>query len=501
MSPPIHPADTAAPTAVSTPAQEAPLGNLILPALRSYQRDQVAAVEALHFAAEPVRATLIESATGTGKTTMAADLVSRAVARGETVLFLAHRVELIDQAAARFRSFGLQVSIERGSLRAGPEPVVCASVQTMRGERLEAFPRDAFDLIVYDECHHSVAPGGMAIVAWFHTARVVGLTATPDRADGIPLGRLYGAVAHRFGIAEAIAGEYLVPVRGIRVDVPGMDLSKVRTRRQKATDLALPGETVDLLAPAGQARLAKGSARYSVDLHPGDLGRAALAPAAVEGVVVPLLALAGARRTVVFAVDLKHAAAIADGINARQSGGARVVHYKMKPAERKAVLADHREGAYQFLVNVTLLTEGYDDPAIECVAMARPTMSRVLYCQCVGRALRLLEGKVEALLLDFVGVGSRFDLVGPEDALGAALAGPMTYYTPPLDASEAARRAALGLGPVARIRPALSKPGPVEKTVALVVPTRITYTTRVVQLIKRGTQRAHGWLSRLFGGN
>lgn len=472
--------------------------------LRPYQVEQVEAVERFH-QMHQVRSVLVEAATGVGKTTSAAELARRAVSRGETVLFLAHRRELIDQAAARFESFGLQVGIERGSRVAGAESVVCASVQTMRGERLAKFPRDAFDLIIYDECHHSVAPGGRAILDHFHTANVVGVTATSDRADGIPMSTVYANVAHRYGIAEAIAGGYLVPVKGIHIDVPGMDLSKVRQRRQMVDgSVERPGETVDLLAPAGQARIApEGGKRYSVDLHPGDLSRAVLDPMAVEGVVVPLLALAGNRRTVVFAVDRKHAAAIAASLNEKRPDCARVVHGAMKVRDRKATLAAHQAGEYQFLVNVLILAEGYDDPAIECVAMARPTQSRVLYSQAVGRALRLFAGKTLALLLDFVGVGSKFDLVGPEDALAGALEGPVERYVPPAQPETFAeaynKRMRAALGVPSKTTSPVTAPAPFN-------PTNVRFTTRVVELVRgagraagRAVVRAGGWFSRFFG--
>lgn len=515
---------------------------MVAVSLRPYQHEQVDSVERLHLEGG-YRSVLVEAATGSGKTTSAAELARRAVSRGETVLFLAHRRELIDQAAARFESFGLQVGIERGSRHAGPEPVVCASVQTLRGPRLAKFPRDAFDLIIVDECHHVPSPSYRAILAHFHTARIVGVTATVDRADGIALGEVFQRVAHRYGIERAIAEQYLVPVRGIQVEVPGMDLSAVRSRRMMKrippgpSGLPLPnvidptgdepGETIDLLSPAGQARIAaagkrapNGERRYAVDLHPGDLGRAVIEPEAIEGVVVPLLELAGSRKTVVFAVDLNHANAIAESINAKRGDGtARVVHYKLKARERRAILDAHKAGEYQYLINVTLLTEGYDDPSIECIAMARPTQSRVLYCQAVGRALRLYAGKSVALLLDFVGVGSRFDLVGPEDALGKALISLDRYRSP----NAPNPKKALAVMP--RRVPAPIAPVASESTALVPRTPSVSFTTRLVELVRGGARlilgvpsdsrnrrrarkvsrktegrKKRSWWARLFGG-
>ena len=445
---------------------------------------------------EGYRSVLVEAATGTGKTISAGNMISKWVARGQTVLFIAHRWELIDQAARTFRDvFGLEVGIERGAMCAGSEPVVCASVQTMRGPRLEKFPRDAFDVIVVDECHHAAARSYGNIFSHFHTARIVGVTATPDRADGRPLGGVFQKVAHRYGIAEAIDDGYLVPIRGIQVTVPGMDLSNVRERRQtKHGSRARPGETIDLLAPAGQARVAPlpagPAARYAMDLHPTDLGKAVIDPLAVEGVVVPMLELAGDRRTVVFAVDLPHAEALAASVCAKLgAGAARVVHYKLHRDERRKIIDAHKAGEYRFLINCVLLTEGYDDPEIECVVMARPTMSRILYVQAVGRALRCFAGKVEALLLDFVGVGSKFDLVGPEDALGPALVGPVLRTT------SSPKK-------VARARAALSNAMVVAPLGGPWFGPRAAFVTKLVQLV-RGAREAKkkigGWFARLLG--
>ncbi|MGN6106307.1 MAG: DEAD/DEAH box helicase [Kofleriaceae bacterium] len=472
--------------------------------LRPYQLEQVESVERYHHIHQ-VRSVLVEAATGTGKTTSSAELARRAVPRGETVLFLAHRRELIDQAAARFQSFGLLVGIERGSSRAGAEPVVCASVQTMRGPRLWKFPHDAFDVIIVDEAHHAAAPSYQAIFDHFPNARIVGVTATTDRADGIPLRTVFSHVAHRYGIAEAIHDGYLTPIRGIQVTVPGLDLSKVRLRRQvkrgRGVDPTadIHNETTDILAPAGQARVSPDGERYSIDLHPGDLGRAAIAPEAVEGIVVPLLELAEARRTIVFAVNVRHAAAIAESICVKRGRGvARIVHHRMKARERKAVQAAHRAGEFQFLVNVMLLTEGYDDPAIACVAMARPTQSRVLYSQAVGRALRLFAGKEFALLLDFVGVGAKFDLVGPEDALGAALAGPIERVgAAPADKVEQENRPR-----VRRVEEVVSAPS---RALAAIIAVesgravRVRFTTKVIELVRGRARAVGGWFARAFG--
>lgn len=379
--------------------------------LRPYQQIAVeSALRELGYLAGAVaarRSTLIEAATGTGKTTSFAEIVRRAFELGaRRALVLAHRRELVDQALARLLAAGLDAAIERGARSAAGARVVVSSVQTIT-RRLDKYGPGAFDVIVIDECHHAPAPGYLGVLGHFSSARVLGVTATPDRADGAALGAVFESVAARYGISEAARDGYLARAIGLRVEVPGMDLSKVRRR------VLAPRETSSLHAM-----------RDAVDLHPGDLGRAALSPEAVEGVAGPLLDLASDRRTILFAVNRAHAAAIAVALCARRAGCARAV-WGSSPT-RADDIAAHQAGEFQFLVNVMVLTEGYDDPAIACVAMARPTQSRALYAQACGRGLRLHPSKVNCLILDFVGVSCEHDLVGPEDVLGGALLGPVT---------------------------------------------------------------------------
>lgn len=400
------------------------------PALRPYQ---VAAVDGAEAAfANGTRAALVVQATGTGKTSAFAEVVRRYLAAAPVraparphvtlvgvaparrlpvaprrVLVLAQRRELLDQASARLEAFGVRVVRGLTLGRAGVAHV--ASVQSA-ARRLATLPPDAFGLIVLDEAHHGCSPSHLAVLRHFPNARVLGLTATPDRADGASLGMAFEKCVARYDLAEAIRDGHLVPARGIRVDVDGLDLSHVRTK------------------PITAEASSTGAWRDIADLHPGDLGRAAIVPAAVEGVVGPLLALTGTRRTVVFAVDRRHAIAITDSLNAHVPGCARVVHGGMRVRDRRAVLAQFAAGEFQYLINVLLLVEGWDLPAIECVALARPTTSRIFVAQACGRALRPAPGKAEALILDFTSATSKFSLVGPEDVLAGAFREPVASY-------------------------------------------------------------------------
>lgn len=378
------------------------------PRLRPYQQECVDAVLA---DLSVVRSTVVEAATGTGKSTTGAELARLAVGNGGRVLILAPRREIVDQFAARCREFGLRTGVLRGSSDVYGDRVVVTTSQTM-ARRLMLFAPNYFALILQDEAHHAPAKQARGVLKHFSHAKLVGLTATPDRADGVSLGLVFERCAFRYGIAAAVQAGYLVPVRGIRVEVPGMDLSKIR-RRTRETNVA---PSYEVAAPK------------FTDLHPAELGAMVIAPECVEGVALPTMELAGQRPTVVFAVDRRHAAAIATAMNARRSGCARVVHGAMRKCDRDATLADFAAGAYQFIVNCMLLTEGWDMPRVSCVAMARPTTSRITYAQCVGRGLRLADNKEDCLLLDFVGTTEELDLVGPEDVLAGALVGPVVSH-------------------------------------------------------------------------
>ncbi len=351
--------------------------------LYPFQADAVAAIKA-QFAAGH-RSTLLVLATGLGKTTVAAELARDRTTYGQRTLLLAPREEIVDQIADRVRSMGVWVGIEQGKRRSSGEPVVVATVQTMQGRRLQSFAPDAFDFLVADECHHAPAKSWQTTVGHFPYAHLLGVTATPCRADGQALGDTFETVAYRYDLREAIRDEWLAPLTARRVVVDGIDLSGVRAR-------------------AG-------------DLAQDELAALMSAERAVQGVVSPLLDLAGDRKTMVFAVDVAHAYALSAAIRTHRPGASRVAHGEMPTTERARLLADFRAGEFQFLVNCALYTEGFDLPALSCIAMVRPTKSLGLFMQCLGRGTRRAPGKADCLLLDFTGAAGRHRLVGPADCL------------------------------------------------------------------------------------
>lgn len=354
--------------------------------LRPYQVEAIANVERDWSAGH--QRVLVVCPTGMGKTHTFAELARRTVACGGRVLVLAHRTELLEQARAKLLEAGCDAAIEQAGRRARGADVVVASVQTLRGARLERFARVAFELIIVDEAHHVRAAGYETILSHFSSARVLGVTATPDRLDGKGLGEVFSTCAYRYELRDAIRDEWLVPIVARRIELEGVDLSEVHTRRG--------------------------------DLDQAELGEVMTSEAALHGVVVPLLRESSGRRTLGFAVDVAHAHALAEVANRYEPGCARALDGTMAADERRRLLAAFRVGKFRVLWNCEVLTEGFDDPGISCVALCRPTKSRALLTQMVGRGTRRAdaEGKRDVLVLGIApSTLGRHSLVCPADVL------------------------------------------------------------------------------------
>ncbi len=351
--------------------------------LRPYQ---VEAVEGVYEQLADFRSTLIVMPTGTGKTTVFGAVAKRW--KQGRVLILAHRDELIQQAASRLRNAtGQFVDIEQAQQRAAGAHYVVGSVQTLsRPRRLAGFSPDQFGLIVIDEAHHATADSYRRVLNHFSGAKILGVTATPDRADETAMGTVFDSVAYQYGIDEAIADGWLCPLRIQVIEVLGVNLSSVRTT-------------------AG-------------DLNAGDLDAIMRTEESIHGVVIPTIESAGNRRTLVFTTSVATAHRMAEAFNRYKPGSARAVDGETPTDERRETLRAHRANEFQYLVNVGVLTEGYDDPGLACIAMARPTKSRALYTQCIGRGLRTYPDKADCLVLDFVGASGRHRLISAVDILG-----------------------------------------------------------------------------------
>ena len=323
--------------------------------------------------------TLLVLPTGTGKTIVFSDVTQECVRRGERVLILAHRGELLDQAADKLkRSTGLVAAVEKAeqSCLGSWYRVVVGSVQTlMREKRLAGFSEDYFDDIIIDEAHHAVSDSYQRVLGHFSSAKVLGVTATPDRGDMRNLGQVFDSLAYEYTLPKAIKEGYLSPIKAVTIPLK-LDLSGVAMQSGdfKASD-------IDTALDPYLYQIADEMAKYCKD-----------------------------RKTVVFLPLIKTSQKFRDILNSK---GFRAAEVNGESADRAEILRDFDEGKYNVLCNSMLLTEGWDCPSVDCIIVLRPTKVRALYCQMVGRGTRLCEGKENLLLLDFLWHTERHELCHP----------------------------------------------------------------------------------------
>lgn len=387
--------------------------------LRPYQKQGVENVLAQW---KNNRSAILVMATGTGKTLCASSIIAERIKFSGRAIVIAHREELVEQAAQTIRQeIGCDVaiemssrkSIEDGFLRA---QVVVASVQTLASKnRLQKFRPEQFSTIWMDEAHHATARTWQNI--WDHfkvneQARLFGTTATPDRGDAQALGKVFESVAFEYGMIQGINDGWLVPIKQAVIHVSGLDFSECRTT-------------------AGE-------------LNGADLASVMEYEATLHRMVYPTIEIAGKRRTLIFAASVLHSQRIAEIINRHKPGSAAHIDANTDSSDRRNILREFGSGKIQFLTNVGITTEGWDDPAndgfgVQVVAQMRPTKSRALYSQMAGRGTRPLpytvdhlltreerreaisaSKKTNVLLLDFLGNSGRHRLVHASDVLGGS---------------------------------------------------------------------------------
>jgi superfamily II DNA or RNA helicase len=324
--------------------------------LRDYQRRAVEAVTAVLD-----RRPILVSPTGSGKTTMATEIVER---RNVPTLWLAHRKELIDQAAARLQAHGLTTGI----VMAGYDPFPLAQVQVASIQTLTRRQRPPAGLIVIDECHHAAADSYRTILDGYLDAAVVGLTATPFRLDGRGLGDLFG--------------EIVVAAWPDELCDAGV-LHRPRVWASKSPDL-------------------RGIKVIAGDYQLGALARRANTDELNADIVATWRKHSEGKRTVAFAVDIEHSRAIAAAF-CEASIVAEHLDGSTPRRERDAILERLRTGKTMVVCNCMVLTEGWDLPALECAILARPTASLNLHLQMIGRVMRACDGKDGAIVLDHAG--------------------------------------------------------------------------------------------------
>lgn len=345
--------------------------------LRPYQQEAKAAI--LKEWKNGVLKTLLVLPTGCGKTIVFSKVIETCVENGDRVLVLAHRGELLDQAADKLaKSTGLMCATEKAeqSCLGSWFRVVVGSVQTLqRTKRLEQFDSDYFDTIIIDEAHHCISDSYQRVLEHFNTAKILGVTATPDRGDMKNLGAVFESLAYEYTLPKAIKEGYLTPIKAQTIPIK-LDLSNISIQ-------------------AG-------------DFKAGDVGTA-LDPYLVQ-IADEMTKVCINRKIVVFLPLIKTSQKFCSILNEK---GFRAAEVNGGSEDRAAILSDFENDRYNVLCNSMLLTEGWDCPSVDCIVVLRPTKVRSLYAQMVGRGTRLNPGKTELLLLDFLWHTERHELCHP----------------------------------------------------------------------------------------
>lgn len=405
--------------------------------LRDFQAE---AVEKSFGEWETVRSTLVVCPTGTGKTRIAVEIGRRF--QPQRTMFVAHRGELVRQARDSFWRFAkLDCGIEQAeqSLNEGmfKTPVVCAMVQTLNSKsgmerRMGKFNPKEFGLLVIDEAHHGVADSYKNVINYFTQnpkLKILCITATPDRADEEALGQIIDSVAFDYEIEQAIHDGWLVPVNQYRVHVKGLDFSHIHTVAGDLNqgELAKVMEAEDSIQGVVQPTL---ETMFSLDQ-----GTLSHSPVLEWGQL--LLKLGNPKRTLIFTVSVLQAEMLCNIFNRVIPGLFAWVCGETAQDVREDMLRRYNGGEIAGIVNCNCLSEGFDSPAVEIVVQARPTKSRCLYAQQLGRSTRPLPGIVDGpptaeerraaiassdkpccTVLDFVGNSGKHKLVTSADILG-----------------------------------------------------------------------------------
>lgn len=328
-----------------------------------------------------IKKTLLVLPTGCGKTIVFAKVAEECVKGGSRVLILAHRGELLDQAADKIgKSTGLGCATEKAEQTCIGSwfRIVVGSVQSMmREKRLNQFPNNYFNTIIIDEAHHCISESYQKVLRHFPDAEVLGVTATPDRGDMQNLGTVFESLAYEYTLPRAIKEGYLSPIKAVTIPLK-----------------------IDMSAVGVQAG----------DFKSGDIATA-LDPY-LESIAEEMEKYCSDKKTVVFLPLVKTSQKFRDILN---NHGFRAAEVNGDSKDRAEILEAFDKDQYNVLCNSMLLTEGWDCPSVDCIVVLRPTKVRSLYCQMVGRGTRLSPEtkKDHLLLLDFLWHTERHELCHP----------------------------------------------------------------------------------------
>ena len=349
--------------------------------LRPYQEAAREAIEKEW--ASGNKRTLLVLPTGTGKTVVFSKVAEDQVMAGNRVLILAHRGELLDQAADKlYRMTGLRSSVEKADQTAlgSWNRVTVGSVQSLQREnRLKKFNPNYYGTIIIDEAHHAITDGYRRIIDYFQDANVLGVTATPDRGDQRKLGEVFNSLAYEYSIVQAIKDGYLCHIVAQTVPLQ-LDMTGLKTQAGDYT----PG-SIDTALDPYLDQIAEEMKKYCID-----------------------------RKTVVFLPLIATSKKFQGILNSK---GFRAAEVNGQSDDRDQILKDFADGKYNVICNSMLLTEGWDCPDVDCVVCLRPTKVRALYCQMVGRGTRICKGKDNLLILDFLWMTEKHELCRPADII------------------------------------------------------------------------------------
>lgn len=345
--------------------------------LRYYQKD---AVDAIHREWDNGnKKTVLVIPTAGGKTVIFSKVVNDEVNKGNKALILAHRDELLTQAADKLKSIsGINAIYEKADQTSigTKNSVVIGSIQTLcRDNRLGKFSHDYFQTIVVDEGHHALSESYQKVLKYFDKANILAVTATPDRGDQKNLGQFFDSKAYEYTMAQGIKDGYLSPIKAQLIPLQ-LDIKNVGITQG--------------------------------DYNAGQIS-SALEPY-LNQIAKEMLTYCKGRKTIVFLPLVKTSQKFCELLNLY---GMRAVEVNGNSVDRDKILADFKNGDYDVLCNSMLLTEGFDEPSIDCVVVLRPTKIRSLYQQMVGRGMRIYDGKKELLLLDFLWMTEKHNLCRP----------------------------------------------------------------------------------------
>ena len=340
--------------------------------LRDYQQEATENLQKMREDCKTIA--LLYHATGVGKTITAA---TDAKAVGGRTLFLVNALKLASQAKETYAKVWPEATLGEytGSQKDMTQTVILATVQSISKD-LEKFSPTDFDYLIVDECHHAAANTYQKIFTYFHPKFILGLTATPERSDGEDMLELFQNVAHKMDLKTAVERGVLVPIRCIRVKT-NIDLTDVRIN--------------------------------GIKYNSQDLESKLFIPERNQLIVDTYLKYVNGKKTVIFCASVDHAAEIAKLL--RDNGvKAEAVSGRDRVEVREKILKDYETGSTNVLCACDLLNEGWDSPHTTVLFMARPTMSKTIYLQQLGRGTRRCPGKEDLLVIDFVDNANMFNM-------------------------------------------------------------------------------------------